>query len=113
VTGSAPTCWHCPRPGILICQKVIPNQWSESEKAHVFKPWVFRSYLCRWHLAAGNSPRHWDYTPGRKRVRVELLPDAVVIQAWNETQKALGVVGVNGWQMPSVQNIKVTNTPAK
>ena len=47
-------CNNCWRPGLLVSQHVTPRQYDERTKTYVDKPWVFRFYLCRWHIAAEN-----------------------------------------------------------
>lgn len=97
-SGSA-FCERCARTGILVCQYVIPNEWSESDKAFRFAPWVFRYYLCRYHMAAENRPKSWRKVGGKKRVRLLWKPDAEVIEEWNMTQKPMGVLTDKlGWQ---------------
>jgi hypothetical protein len=78
-TGSDAECHYCRRPGILTCQYVIPNQWSEEKKAFVRKPWVFRNYYCRWHLAAENHPKRLKRFSSRKSARLEFRPDPELI----------------------------------
>ena len=53
VYGADTKCEKCDRPGKLICQTPMPAQPLHG----IPNPWVFRYYLCRWHLAADNRWR--------------------------------------------------------
>ena len=86
-SGSASECHYCRRPGILTCQYVIPNQWSEEKKDFIRKPWVFRNYYCRYHLAAENHPKGLNMRLGGRRVvRLQFRTDPDLIAEWESSQ---------------------------
>jgi len=77
-------CEKCNRNGILFCQYVMPNVWSREEKAFVRKPWVFRAYYCRWHLAAENMPKNLKRLGGKKRNPISFISDEELIATWEK-----------------------------
>lgn len=51
--------------------------------------WVFRAYLCPWHLSASNKWRKKMGPNFKRLVPIEYTPDAVLLSQ-NETSAATG-----------------------
>lgn len=69
------TCDQCSRPGKLVSQHVIPRKctgWNQ----YVDEPWVFRYWMCQWHLAAWNRKR---MTGQKKMLVLQWKPDEEVL----------------------------------